>query len=225
VADTKGLLQDPLLREIEEDLRRERYRRLWQRYGKYALAGIVLLFAAVIAVQLWQRQQQQRSAAASEQFIAAMMQRETDRDAAIGLFSTLGRDGPAGYAMLARFQHAALLAQTGDAAGAIAIYRTIETSTAAPAYRQLASLQAVMLALDHPGAGLDRDDIDTRLAALAAADSPFRFSARELQAVIALNEGRRTEAAALLSELKSDPATPPGVRERAAIIQSQSATQ
>jgi hypothetical protein len=225
VADTKGLLQDPLLREIEEDLRRERYSRLWQRYGKYAVAAVVLLFAAVIAVQLWQRHQRQRAEAASGQFIAAMMQRETNRDAATALFSALGRDGPAGYAMLARFQHAALLAEAGDAEAAIAIYRTIESSAAAPAYRQLASLQAVMLAIDHPAAGLSGDEVDTRLAALAAADSPFRFSARELQAVIALNGGRRTEAAALLSELKSDPATPPGVRERAAIILSQSAAQ
>jgi len=38
---------DTFIREVEEDLRREQFLRLWQRYGTYAVAAAVLLVLAI----------------------------------------------------------------------------------------------------------------------------------------------------------------------------------
>ena len=36
-----------IFREVEEDVRRERFQKLWKAYGSYAIAALVLLFAGI----------------------------------------------------------------------------------------------------------------------------------------------------------------------------------
>ena len=43
-----------LIRQIEEEVRRERYLKLWQQYGMYLVAGVVAI-VAVIVVSLYSR--------------------------------------------------------------------------------------------------------------------------------------------------------------------------
>ena len=43
-----------IFREIDEELRQDRYERLWQSYGKYAIGIGMALVAAVIGWKAWQ---------------------------------------------------------------------------------------------------------------------------------------------------------------------------
>jgi len=60
------------------------------------------------------------------------------------------------------------------------------------------------------------DALTARLGPLLAADSPWRFSARELSALIALRKGDTEQARASYTALADDPKTPSGARARAA---------
>jgi hypothetical protein len=55
-----------------------------------------------------------------------------------------------------------------------------------------------------------------RLLPLAGAESPWRFSAREIDGLLAARAGDAQAAAQRFRELADDPQAPPGVRSRAA---------
>lgn len=197
--------------EIEEDLRRERLKRLWNRYGWLVLAAAAALVLGVAGWRGWQWHEERQARAAADRFLAAAAA-DRGEAAAAEAFARLAADAPAGYRLLARLQEAGLRARQGDTAGAVALYEAIARDPATPPlYRDLAVLFAVL----HQAEAADPRALADRLAPLAAAGAPFRHSALELQAVLAERRGDRAEARRLLEELVADPAAPEGVRRRA----------
>lgn len=207
-------LVDDIIREIEDDLRSDRLKRLWQRYHVlvYILAGLIVV--AVAGYQYWRHIDAQRRAAESARYVAAMQQAERgDLKGAVEAFEALGHDAGGGYGTLARLYDADLRARQGDIEGALLRYDAIAGDSGAD--RQFRDL-AVLL-----GAGLrvDRDDaasVTQRLQPLLADDNPWRFSARELVAAAALRAGNTADAHTALTRLSDDLQAPPGIRARAA---------
>ncbi|MFO1128467.1 MAG: tetratricopeptide repeat protein [Rhodospirillales bacterium] len=218
-------LQDSLLREIAEDMRRDQLLNLWKRYGSVLIAVLVGILLAVGGYQIWKHFERQRLAEASMQFADAGARAATDPALAATAFAALASDGPAGYALLARLQEAALLAGQGDRAGAMAAYDSAARSTDIAVYRDLATLMSVLVAMQAPIAELDTNDVQGKLSRLAADGNPWRYSARELQALLALKSGQNAEADRLLKQLVADPGVPPGVRERAEVLLATSAAR
>jgi hypothetical protein len=215
------LLKDSLIREIDEDLRRDRMLRLWKRYRGLLAAAVGLLLVTVAGVQAWSYLKEKRVAEAAAALADADGLAAADPAAALAGFARLADDGPAGYALIARFEEAALRARQGDRAGAIAAYEQAGRQTADPLYRDLATLMALMVTLQAPLAEVDTAAVQAKLTGLAADGSPWRFSARELQAMVALKSGQTGEAERLLQQLRDDAAAPAGIRERAELILSQ----
>jgi hypothetical protein len=212
------LLQDSLLREVEEDLRRDRMLRLWKRYGSFAIGLVVGLLLVVAGYQVWKHFERQRLAEASLQFAEAGAAAAGDPALAAAGFAALAGDGPRGYALLARLQEAALLARQGDRAGAVAAYDRAARASDDAIYRDLATLMSVLVAMQAPIAELDANDVQGKLVRLSGDGNPWRYSARELQALLALKSGQAAEAERLLKQLVADPQVPAGVRERAEVM-------
>lgn len=117
---------DHLFDEIEEDLRAERYAKLWKRYGKLVITGIVLLVASVAGYQGWQAYDRQQRAEQSERFAAAAkLLSEKKPQEAQKVFSALSAEGRSGYRLLASLRQASILSEKGDHAGAQKIYDAI----------------------------------------------------------------------------------------------------
>lgn len=216
------LLQDSLLREIDEDLRRDRMLRLWRRYRVALIGVLALIVAGVAAFQVWKHFQEQRRTTAATAFVEAQAQAAGDPALAAAGFAKLAESGADGYALMARFEEAALLARQGNRAAAIAAYEQAARQTDAAIYRDLAALLSVMVAMQAPTtAEMDMADVQAKLASLAADGAPWRYSARELQALLALKAGQQGEAERLLKQLRDDAAAPSGIRERAEMLLSQ----
>ena len=152
--------------------------------------------------------------ALGERFDQAQQMAAGDKsDAAVNAFKTLAEEG-GGYALLARFQEAALLAKQGDAAGALAVYDEIsKNSDAGKIYQELAQLLASGIQINQPDA--DVAAIRNRLTPLTAAGNPWRFSAQELMAALALKTGDTAKAKEIYGELSKDSETPARMRQRA----------
>lgn len=201
--------------EVEEDLRAERTRKLAQRWSGVAIGVVLLALAATGGWQAWRWNEARQAGAAAETYLT--LHRSTEREGADlatagNGFAALSRESPAGYRTLARLRAAALKAETGDAAGAQALWNEVATDNEAdPLYRDLATLLSVMNGLD---AG-DPAQLAARVAPLTAEGNPWRASAREAQALIALRRGANDEARRILEALAGDLAAPQGVRERA----------
>jgi hypothetical protein len=201
--------------EVEEDLRADRARRLAQRYGGFLVAAALLVVAGVAGFQGWHWWQARQQAAAAALYLEAHRAAEregADLKAAGQSFAAMAEGAPAGYRTLALLRAAALKAETGDTAEALAIWdRLAGDASVDPLYRDLAGVLWVMHGLDRT----DPAQLAARIAPLARDGAPWRASAREAQAMVELKRGENEAARRTLQALAADPATPQGVRERA----------
>ncbi len=205
---------DDIIREIEEDLRSDRFKRWWQRYQNYVYGAAVLLVVGVAGYEFWQQRQAAARAAEGARFAqAADLADSGDLAGATQALDALARDAGGGYATLARPYEADLLARKGDVDGAVQRYDALAADGGADRqFRDLATLLAA-------GYRADREDaaaLTQRLQVLLGETNPWRFTARELVAVAALRAGNAAEARTGLTRLADDAATPAGIRARAA---------
>ncbi len=205
-------LQDSLFREIDEDLRHEKYAKLWKQYGVHVVAAAVLLVAGVAGYQGWRQYDINTREALGERFAGAMKLARDDSPAvASKAFSRLAREGD-GYSVLARFQEAALLAGSKDRAAAASIYRELANDNGVDAvYRDLAVVLGVLQEME----GGDSSDLTLRLAPLTVDSNAWRHSAREISAVLAFSSGDRDKAVEIFGGLAKDASAPDGIRARA----------
>ncbi|MBS7545903.1 tetratricopeptide repeat protein [Ancylobacter oerskovii] len=205
-----------IFHEIDEDLRRERFARLWKRYG-WLLIAVALLIVAGVAVwrgiEWWNLQQQQESSARFE--AALKLAAEGKSGEAEGAFAELERSGTAGYATLARFRAASALAPT-DRAAAVAAYDAIAADgRISPLMRDLARLRAGFLLVDTAPLA----DVTARMQPLSEATGPFRNSAREAIGLSQYKAGDYAAAAKTFEAILSDGQAAPGLRQRADLMQ------
>lgn len=206
-------LQDSLIREIDDDLRQERYAKLWKQYGNYIFGAAAALVLGVGAYQGWHSYDQSTRMADGEAFAeAAQLAADNNPVDAAQAFSRLTTEAGDGYALLARFREAALVAERDDAASAIAIYREIADDSGFDAiYRDLAVILASLQELNGAGTG----EMTTRLAPLMADDNPWRHSAWEITAIRAHRDGDTAKAREMFTALAGNAAAPRGIRARA----------
>lgn len=204
-------VQDSLFREIEEDLRHERWTKLWKRYGTYAAGAVLALVLSVAGYQGWRAYDIATRQSDGERFAAALkLAGDKQTQAAAEAFAGMAADATAGYALLARFQEAALMAKRGGPAAEA--YADLAQDPGVDAvYRDLAVILGAFHEINGPGTG----DLSARLAPLTADGNPWRHSAKELTAVLAVRTGDRTKARALFTALAADATAPQGIRARA----------
>ncbi|MHA1568191.1 MAG: tetratricopeptide repeat protein [Alphaproteobacteria bacterium] len=213
MADEDDIRDEVLLREVDEELKKERYAELWKQYGNYVIGAALAVALGVAGLQGWGAYQTSQREAEGESFVQAMALAQAGRPEEAGAALTaLAGDAGAGYATLARLQAAALRAKLGDTGGAVDIYDGIAgDSSAGELYRDLAVLLAVMHQLDsgEPAA------LAALLEPLTADDNPWRYSALEFTGLLADRAGDRPRAREIFTRLGDDPEAPAGLRARA----------
>ena len=194
--------------EIDEELKQDRTKALWTRYGKFVVAAAAAVVIGVGASQgysAWTQSQAEKAANIYQQALAA-------DDPVAALESRIG-ELTDGYAMLGRFQIAAGLAKAGDAAAAEAGYLAISSdSSVTQLYRDAALLMSAMNAPE----GADAGDLQLRIAPLADGVGPWKGLALELSAALDLQQGRSDAALAKLETIVELAETSPELRQRAA---------
>lgn len=205
------------IREIDEDLRRDRLLKLWERYGIYAIAVAFLVVAATAGWRGWEWYQTREGVKAGSRFEAALVLAESGKHAeAEQEFAAIAKDANWGYRLLSRMRLAAETGARDAAAGAVAYDAIAADGSIDAAIRDVARLRAAFLLLDTAQAA----EIASRVEPLMVPTSPFRFSARETLALARYKAGEREAARAMFAELVVDPETPPALRNRAEVMQA-----
>jgi len=204
-----------IFQEVDEEVRREQLKKLWERYGHYAVAACVLIVLGVGAwrgYDWWAAKKAAESGAAFEQAIGlAEAGKHQEAEAA---FSKIASDGTAGYRVLAQLRAAAELGSS-DKKAAVKDYDEIAADRGAgQAMQDFAALRAGLLLVDSASYG----ELRARLEPLAGPDRPFRHSAREVLALSAWKEGDVGAARQWTNMIVTDPQTPAGVRSRAEVL-------
>lgn len=208
-------VEDSLLREIDEDLRRERYALLWKRYGWVIITLVVVLVVSVAGYEAWRGYQQRAYMRSGEQFAKAVALAEADPATAASEFRELAEDGPGGYPILARLREAAVYLEQNDPAAAGPVYDALASRADDPLYSDLAVILKVMADMQSDVTPANAAEIRRRLSPLTAPDRPWQYTAREISAHLALRSGEAEQARELLTALSTDVQAPEGIRARA----------
>ena len=215
MALTPDTPNESFLREVDENLRRDRMRDVARRYGVWAIGGLVLFLAAVAGWIYWQERQKQRSAGQSEELSAIFTDIGSNRLAnAKPRLEALQTGGNSVVRATAILTQAAVALEAKDRKTALAKYKALAEADVPEIYRQLGLIRATSLEFD----SIKPEDVIARLQPIAKAGEPWFGSAGELTAMAYLKQGQRQPAARMFAAIAADQAVPESLRSRATQI-------
>ena len=204
-----------IFHEVDEEVRREQLKKLWDRYSIYLIALAVLIVAGMAAWRGYEYWVAKKAAAAGAEFEAAIaLNEEGKRAAAEAAFAKVASEAPAGYRVLARMRAAGALAQSKPADAVKAYDEISADASLRTIWQDLAAVRAGLLVVDTAPLA----DMRRRLDPVAEPTRSFRHTARELLALSAWRNHDFTSARKYLDMIASDAESPIGVRARADVL-------
>ncbi|MBV8685556.1 MAG: tetratricopeptide repeat protein [Alphaproteobacteria bacterium] len=199
-------------REVDEELRRDQLKTYWERFGKLAIAGVVLILAAIGGAIWWHNHQQVVAGERGTELVAAFDDIAGGNKAAAGpKLDALAKSGSDGYRAAALLTKADLAIEAGNIDAAAAQMQAIaDDKDLAQPYRDLATVRATALRFDK----LPPQAVVDRLKPLAAPGNPWFGSAGEMVAIAYLRLNRPQEAAKLYAAMARDKQVPDSIRTR-----------
>jgi hypothetical protein len=206
-----------LFNEVDEEVRREQLKKLWDQYSIYIVAIALLIIAGVGGWRGYQYLEAKKAAEAGAAFDRAVELSEQNKHAeAETAFTDLAAKAPSGYRMLARLRAAAEAANR-DPKAAAKLYDDIAADRSVGAPEQdLARIRAAGLLLETT----TYPNMLQRLEAATAPGATFRHTARELLALSAWRANDTAAARQWLDMIANDGETPPSLRSRAEALQA-----
>jgi hypothetical protein len=197
--------------EVDEEVRRERLRQLWDKYSVYIIILAVLIVGGIGGWRFYEYSVAQKAAVAGAAFenAATLSEQGKHAEAQAG-FDKVVAEAPKGYALLARFRAASELAQVKQDDAVKAYDALAADASLSATWQDLAALRAALLLVD----SAPYADLGKRLEPLTQPTRVFRHTARELLALSAWRAGDFTAARRYVDMLAADGETPPGARAR-----------
>ena len=189
-----------IFREVDEELKQERYTELWRRYGRYGIAVVVLCVAAMAAWKGWEAWQVSKRHAEGLSYGNAMQLLQEGKTAeATEFLGSLGQQTSSGYGILARFQQAAISARSGDAETALQLYDALSSDRNVP--RSMRDLATILGGLQALGlSSIPSQALEERIAPLAEAGSHYRHMALGDSRALGTRRGRHGDCSVSLPE-------------------------
>ncbi|MFK8036237.1 MAG: tetratricopeptide repeat protein [Hyphomicrobiales bacterium] len=210
-------MSDQFAREVDEDLRSEYLKRIWDRFGVFIIATAVIIIVATAGYRGWSYFNEQAAQTAGDSFMDALQLAEDGEDAeALKAFQSIAESSHDGYAALARFRIATELASEGNVEEAIAEFDKIAETTTSNELKAMANMRAGLLLVDSG----TLEDVQSRLAVLSNPNSAWRHSAREYIALSAYKAGDLETATSTLDLILEDQESLQSVRSRAQILKT-----
>lgn len=201
-----------IFQEVEEDLRRERMRSLWDRFGIYLVVVAVLIVGGTAGYRGYVYFKTNAEKSAGDEFLTALDSAAAgDSASAAEALNKFAETAPGDYPLLARFRAASELALAGETDAAVAAFDALAAdSSLKQRERDLARVRAGYLLLDTG----DKAGIEDRLAGVATEVGAWRNSAREILGVAAYQDGDYEAAEKWFSEIEMDQAAPQDLKAR-----------
>jgi hypothetical protein len=206
-----------LFDEVDEDVRRDQLKQLWDRYSVFVVAAAFLIIAAVGGWRGYQYLEAKKAAEAAVAFDKAADLADQNKHAeAEAAFAKLAEVAPSGYRTLARLRAAAETAKR-DPQAAVRLYDEMAADRSVNVPEQdLARLRAAGLLLETT----TYDNMLQRLEGATAPAGTYRHSARELLALSAWRSNNVVETRRWLDLIANDGETPASLRSRAESLQA-----
>ena len=203
--------------EVDEEVRREQLKKLWDNYSIYIIALAILIVAAVGGWRGYQYVEAKKAAEASVVFNHAVeLSEQGKHQEAEAAFADLAAKAPYGYSLLSRFHQAAEVATRDPKAAAAMFDKLAADSSIGAEHQELARVRAAGLLVDSASYA----DMKQRLEPDTVPAATFHHTARELLALSAFHANDTAAARLWLDQISADAETPPSLRSRAEALQA-----
>ncbi|MGN6147240.1 MAG: tetratricopeptide repeat protein [Rhizomicrobium sp.] len=199
-----------IFHEVEEEVRRERWEKLWKEYGDYIIAAAAFIVIAAAGYQLWRFYEQREQLRSSSEYLAAQQLLESGQaPAAAEAFGKLAASAPHGYASISRLQEAGALQTAGRTSDAVKLYMEIANGDD-PILASVGRVRAAWAIAETAS----RADLEKLLAPLTAASNAWNPMAREVLAYADFHSGKTQAALSEYKKLSTDKNAPETLRQR-----------
>lgn len=207
------MTHNELFREIEEDLERQRYEELWKRYGGFVVGIAVLIILMTSGYAVWQSRKIEHNQKISSELIQYLRHDQLDPAKQAEELEKFAVQNPSEVAgILAKFYAATLEVKANNKEKAEALYDEISKDNKADlVFRQFADLMWVQLRFDVEDSAV----LQARLDPLMSPQGPWRYSAEEYEAYIALRTGQKDKAHEFFALLSQEASVPTSIHDRA----------
>lgn len=201
------------MREVDDEVRRERMTEFWTRWGKVVAGAVLLALVAFGGFLYWQHRQKTAAGVEGERMQSAFDQLAAGQlKQAEPTLKTLAASDRGAYRALAKFTQGDILLNRQDLRGAAALFGQVaaDTSLAQP-FRDLALIRQTSAEFD----SLRPQVVVERMRPLAVTGGAYLGSAGEMMAVAQLRLGQRAAAAQMFGRIAADRTVPESLRQRA----------
>ncbi|WP_370640166.1 tetratricopeptide repeat protein [Aurantimonas sp. HBX-1] len=207
---------DSFIREVNEELRQDKVKEAWTKFGRWLLIGVVILLVATAAYVGWDRYQAAQADASGDRYLVALDLAAAGKpDEAVAALEALAEDGHGAYPELARMRIGSVRAAQGQPEQAVAAFDAVAADSDAPApLRDMAAVRAAYILVDSGTV----DDVRSRVERLTGDSEPLRFPAREAIALAAWKAGDTETASGLFQQLVDDTGASNGISARARLM-------
>ncbi len=204
---------ESLFREVDEEVRQDEFKSLWNRYGNL-ISGVVLAVVAGVGGYEGYKYYTNTQAEAAGLVFAEAVKKTSASDAktddAIAALKAVPQGS--GYGQLAALAQAGLLAKDGKSAEAVAAYDAFAANGANDlVLRDSARIKAAYLLVDTEAP----DKLIARVGAFDTPDHVWRHQAREIFGMAAWRNGDFAMAQRYMEAITSDVGSPGAMRQRA----------
>ncbi len=204
---------ESIFREVDDEVRTEEYKKIWDRYGKYITGLAIVAVAAVAAFQGWKYYQVKQSEVAGVIYADAVKKAADGKtDDALAAFAAVNH---VGYSQLAKLQVARLMAENGKTDRAVAAYDAFVADSANdPALADLARVRAGYILVDSK----TPDELLVRLGKFDKDGQVWRNQVREIFGLSAYRTKDYAMADRYMRAIYDDAEAPSALRQRAQLM-------
>ena len=208
-----------IFQEVNEELREEKFKTIWQRYKYYIIAIIVLLIFSVGFNAFWKQHSLNEVNERSARFFSAMEIAQEDKTSAVLIleeFASKEKSSSEYHSMIARFSEAAIRRSDKDFSGALIIYEELSGNNISIFYKDYAKLSSAEMLM----ALRNIKEAKIVLEALASSSSDLKFIAKEYIGYIEINEGNISKARDIFKNLSEEASVSLNMKNRSKEILS-----
>ncbi len=208
-------MSEPLEDEVNEELRRQQLKSIWDRFGIYVIGFAVLIVLSVGGNEIMNYLNNRLSQRESIAFDNALTLIEEGNDST-GLDQLIKlTESKTGYKGLAFFRLSSESLSNGNHQEAIDYLKKASLDkTLTNSLRVFAKIKAGLILVDNGNAS----EVDVLLGEVIENGGPFSFHAKEILALALINDGRDLEAQEIFQEIANDASAPPVLVRRAEIF-------
>ena len=195
-----------IFNEVDEDIRKERYKKLWSRYGKY-LIGLIILIVLIFSINqyLVSKNISDNKKLLDIYFAAAEDIEKSQFQLANESLNKIYNSKNTTLAAFSAFKLSESYFMNNDNINATTVLENIfNNNSLETIYRELALYKYIMINFDV----LDINDIESKVSIINDKESQLKPYFEELLGIKYITKGNKTKASFIFDELSSSENTP-----------------